>query len=69
MRYKDITSALSYRADKIADNVVAVVIIDAKPVFDGYWQLDGLVHRGNAVTNKLGLTHQAGTKGTVLNAI
>jgi hypothetical protein len=69
MSYEHCTAALGHSSHKIADNVVAVVFIDAQSVFDCDWDVDCVIHGADTVSHKLGLAHQAGTKGTILNPI
>jgi hypothetical protein len=66
---EDFTTSFSYGTDKIADNVIAIVIINAQPVFDSHWQIDRIIHCGNAVSYELRLSHQARAEGPVLNTI
>ena len=63
MSYKHCTAALGHGSHKISDNVIAVVFIDAQAVFDSDRDVDCVIHGADTVSHKLGLAHEAGTKG------
>ena len=69
MNNKNLAALCIEWLDKSKKEGVVVLIVDTNAMLNGDGHRDRLAHGLNAIGNKHGLAHQAGTKGAFLHAI
>jgi len=57
------------RAYKVAELIIALLVVDANAVLDSYGHLHCCPHRGDAVADELGLCHKAGSERAARNTL
>src|SRR3546814_9252087 len=62
-------AGIAYLPDKIAHEIVRLVVIQTQPVLDGNRDVHGVLHGFNTVGHQIGLGHQTGANGAALDAL